>query len=119
MFRNLEMPKVVKVHVTYDETKRFLSHQKGGDVQGLRHVFLQAFSDVLSSDVAPAHVKFQRYDDKFEDYVELQNDERVDDDIKLRVFLFKQVKQVLFAIIRQIREMPIYGQNVIVIRHHT
>ena len=86
---------MVKVHVTYDETKRIISHQKGENVQGLRCVFIQVFSDVLSSDVAPAHVKFQLYDVKFEDYVELENDEALNDDIKLRAFIFKQVKQVL------------------------
>ncbi|XP_078348269.1 uncharacterized protein LOC144633291 isoform X1 [Oculina patagonica] len=92
LHRSPEMPKTVKVHVTYHETKRIISHQKGGDVQGLRHVFLQVFSDVLSSDIAPAHVKFQRYDDKFEDYVELQSDEKFDEDIKIRAFV-KQPKQ--------------------------
>ncbi|KAL9955834.1 hypothetical protein ACROYT_G037219 [Oculina patagonica] len=95
LHRHLEMPKMVKIHVTYDETKRVVSHQKGGDVQGLRYVFLQVFSDVLSSDIAPAHVKFQRYDDKFEDYVELQNDETFEEDIKIRAFVFKQAKQFI------------------------
>ena len=88
---------MVKVHVTYDETKRIVSHEKGGDIQGLRHVFLQVFSDVLSSDIAPAHVKFQRYDDKFEDYVELQNEEKVDVDLKVRALILKPVKQVLLV----------------------
>ena len=93
------MPKIIKIHVTYDETKRVISHQKGGEVQGLRQIFLQVFSDVLSSEIAPAHVTFQRYDDKFEDYVELQNDERLEDDIKIRALLSKQVKQVLIVVV--------------------
>ncbi|KAJ7373603.1 hypothetical protein OS493_011208 [Desmophyllum pertusum] len=84
------MPKMIKIHVTYGETKRVISHQKGGEVQGLRHTFLQVFSDVLSSEIAPAHVTFQRYDDKFEDYVELQNNERLEDDIKIRALISKQ-----------------------------
>lgn len=91
------MPKTVKVHVTFDETKRVLSHQKGAEVQGLRPVFLQVFSDVLSSDIAPAQVKFQRYDDKFEDYVELSNEERFEEDIKIRALVTKRAKQVLLV----------------------
>ena len=91
------MPKMIKIHVTYGETKRVISHQKGGEVQGLRHTFLQVFSDVLSSEIAPAHVTFQRYDDKFEDYVELQNNERLEDDIKIRALISKQVLIVVVS----------------------
>ena len=88
------MSKMVKVHVTYDKTKRVISHQKGSEVQGLRHVFLQVFSDVLSDQVAPANVTFQRYDHTFSDYVEVNNDEKLDDDIKLLALVSKQGKQV-------------------------
>ena len=98
MHRNPEMPKMVTVHVTHDETKRILSLQKGENIQGLRHIFLQLYSDVLSSDIAPAHVKFQRYDEKFEDYVEIPNDEKVDDDMKVRAL----VKQVLLVFVLEI-----------------
>lgn len=88
------MPKMVKVHVTYGESKRIVYQQTGGEVQGLRHVFLQVFSDVLSSNIAPAQVNFQRYDDEFHDYVDLQNDERVENNIKIRALISKQYKQV-------------------------
>ena len=71
--RYSEMPKTVKVHVTFDDTKRVLSYQKGAHVEGLRPVFLQVFSDVLSSDISPAQVKFQLYDNHFDDFVELSN----------------------------------------------
>lgn len=91
------MPKTVKVHVTFDETKRVLSHQKGAEVEGLRHVFLQVFSDVLSSDIAPAHVKFQLYDDQFADYVELSNEERLEENCKIRALVTKQAKQVFLV----------------------
>ena len=91
------MPKTVKVHVTFDQTKLVLSHQKGAAVEGLRPVFLQAFSDVLSSDIAPAHVKFQLYDDQFQDYVELSNEKRLEEDIKIRALVTKQEKQVFLA----------------------
>lgn len=101
------MPKTVKVHVTFDETKRVVSHQKGAEVQGLRPVFLQVFSDVLSSDIAPAQVKFQRYDDKFEDYVELSNEERFEEDIKIRALVTKQAKQVLLVTLAVIFNIPV------------
>ena len=98
MHRNPAMSQMVRVHVTHDETKRIVTLQKGGDIQGLRHIFLQLYSDVLSSDIAPAHVKFQRYDDKFEDYVEIPNDEKVDDDMKVRAL----IKQVLLEFVLEI-----------------
>ena len=88
------MSQMVKVHVTYDKTKRIISHQKGSEVQALHHVFLKVFSDVLSDQVAPANVTFQRYDDSFSDYVELNNDEKFDDDIKLLALVSNQDKQV-------------------------
>ena len=89
------MPKMVKIHVTYGETRRVVSYQKGGEVQGLRHIFLQAFADVLSSEVAPVHVTFQGYDAEFEDYVELQNDEKLENDVKVRALVSTRFKQVL------------------------
>ena len=88
------MSQTVKVHVTYEETKRIISQQKGGEVQALRHLFLQVFSDVLSDRVAPANVTFQRYDDTFADYVELENDEKIKDDVKILALISKPDKQV-------------------------
>ena len=88
------MSQTVKVHVTYEETKRVISQQKGGEVQALRHLFLQVFSDVLSDRVAPANVTFQRYDDNFADYVELENDEKIKDDVKILALISKPDKQI-------------------------
>lgn len=85
------MSRVVNVHVTYDKTKRSISRQRGSEVRALRHVFLQVFSDVLSDQVAPENVTFQRYDERFSDYVELNNDEKLYDDIKLFALVYKQV----------------------------
>lgn len=110
-----EMPKTVKVHVTFDETKHVLSHPKGAAVEGLRHVFLQAFSDVLSSDIAPAHVKFQLYDHQFQDYVELSNEERLDEDIKIRALVIKQVFLVTLAVIFNVFEECPHGLSVYLI----
>lgn len=110
------MPQTVKVHVTYDETKRIITHQKGGDVQGLRHLFLQVFSDVLSDRIAPANVTFQRYDDKFADYVELNNDEKLKDDLKIRALTWKPDKQV----IKQDKQVSKQEKNSITPKHrHT
>ena len=89
-FKNPEDPamaQTVKVHVTYEETKRIISQQKGGEVQALRHLFLQVFSDVLSDRVAPANVTFQRYDNSFSDYVELNSGEKIRDDVKIRALI--------------------------------
>ena len=109
------MPKTVKVHVTFEETKRVLSYQKGAEVQELRPVFLQVFSDVLSSDIAPSHVKFQLYDDQFKDYVELSNEKRLEEDSKIRAVVTKQVFLIILAVIFNIFEERPRGLSVYVI----
>ena len=86
--------KMLKVHVTHDENKRIISFQKGGEVKEFRHLFLQVFSDVLLDQVAPANVKLQRYDDSFEEYVDLSNEERLEEDLKLLALVSKQDRQV-------------------------
>ena len=90
------MASMIKIHVTYNETKRVISHQKGGDIQGFCRLFLQVFSDVVPSEVTPARVKFQQYDERFKDYVELQDDEKLGDDKKLLALISEEqeVKQV-------------------------
>ena len=91
------MPKMAKVHVIYEETKRFICISlPKGSVQGLRLLFLQAFSDVLSDQVPPGNVKFQRYDDSFADYVELSNDEKLWHGDKILALVSKQDKQVIY-----------------------
>ena len=86
--------KMLKVHVTHEENKRIISFQKGGEVKEFRHLFLQVFSDVLLDQVAPANVKLQRYDDSFEEYVDLSNEERLEEDLKLLALVSKQDRQV-------------------------
>ena len=86
--------KMLKVHVTHEENKRIISFQKGGEVKEFRHLFLQVFSDVLLDQVAPAKVKLQRYDDSFEEYVDLGNEERLEEDLKLLALVSKQDRQV-------------------------
>ena len=85
-----------KAHVTYGDSKRIITYNKGDDVQALRHHFLRVFSDELSDDVAPANVKFQRYHDNFQDYEDLANDAQLEDNAKLRVIVtLKHGKKVL------------------------
>ena len=86
--------KMLKVHVTHEENKRIISFQKGGEVKEFRHLFLQVFSDVLLDQVAPANVKLQRYDDSFEEYVDLGNEERLEEDLKLLALVSEQDRQV-------------------------
>ena len=90
----LKKSKMLKVHVTHEENKRIISFQKGGEVKEFRHLFLQVFSDVLLDQVAPANVKLQRYDDSFEEYVDLSNEERLEEDLKLLALVSKQDRQV-------------------------
>ena len=82
-----------KVHITYGDSKRIITYNKGEAVQELRLHFLRVFSDELSGDVAPANVKFQRYHDNFQDYEDLANDVQLEDNAKLRVIV--TLKQVL------------------------
>lgn len=86
--------KMLNVHVTHEENKRIISFQKGGEVKEFRHLFLQVFSDVLLDQVAPANVKLQRYDDSFEEYVDLSNEERLEEDLKLLALVSNQERQV-------------------------
>ena len=82
---------MVNIHVTYNDTKRIVSYQKGGDVQGLISEILQRFSDVLSANVTSEQVKLHRYDKTFEDLTELENEFKFDDDHKVTV-LIKEVQ---------------------------
>ena len=82
---------MVNIHVTYNDTKRIVSYQKGGDVQGLISEILQRFSDVLPANVTSEQVKLHLYDKTFEDLTELENEFKFDDDHKVTV-LIKEVQ---------------------------
>ena len=90
----------VSIHVTYNDTKRIISYQKGGDVQGLISKILQRFSDVLPSNVISEQVKLHRYDKRFRDLTECKNKFRFDDDHKVTVLIKEvQVRCALFLIL--------------------
>ena len=82
---------MVNIHVTYNDTKRIISYQKGGDVQGLISEILRRFSDVSPAKVASEPFKLLRYDERFKDYAELENEFKFDDDHKVTV-LIKEVQ---------------------------
>ena len=73
-----------KVHVTFGDSKRIMSYEKGTKVQELRPLFLSVFSDVLADDISPANVLFQALDKTFEDYVDLGNDEHLEDNARIK-----------------------------------
>ena len=77
------------MHVTFSESKRIINFTKEEDlkVKDLRHHFLRSFSDLLSDDVALANVKFQRYDDTFQDYIDLENDAKLEEYAKIKAFI--------------------------------
>ena len=83
--------------MTYNDTKRIISYQKGGDVQGLISEILQRFSDVLPANVTSEQVKLHRYDKTFEDLTELENEFKFDDDHKVTVLI--KVRCALFLIL--------------------
>ena len=90
----------VSIHVTYNDTKRIISYQKGGDVQGLISKILQRFLDVLPANVISKQVKLQRYDKTFEDLTECENELKFDDDHKVTVLIKEvQVRCALFLIL--------------------
>ena len=91
---------MVNIHVTYNDTKRIISYQKGGDVQGLISEILQRFSDVSPAKVASEPFKLLRYDERFKDYAELENEFKFDDDHKVTVLIKEvQVRCALFLIL--------------------
>ena len=82
---------MVNIHVTYNNEERTISYQKWGDAQGLTSKILQRFSDVLPANVASESFKFLRYDERFKDYAELENEFKFDDDHNVTV-LIKEVQ---------------------------
>ena len=86
--------------MTYNDTKRIISYPKGGDVQELKNQFLQRFSDVLPAKVTSEQIKLLRYDERFKDHAELENEFYFDDDHKVTVLIKEvQVHCALFLIL--------------------
>ena len=85
--------------MTYNDTKRIISYQKGGNVQGLTSEILRRFSGVLPANFASEPFKLLRYDERFKDYAELENEFKFDDDHKVTVIKEVQVCCALFLIL--------------------
>lgn len=73
--------------VTFGESKRIIRFKKGDDLKTFRHHFLRAFSDILSEDVAPGNVKFQKFDHNFNEYVEVKHDLGLEENDKLKAIV--------------------------------
>lgn len=73
--------------VTFGESKRIIRFKKGDDLKTFRHHFLRAFSDILSEDVAPGNVKFQKFDHNFNEYVEVKHDLGLEENDKLNAIV--------------------------------
>ena len=89
-----------KVHVTFGYSKRIMSYEKGVEVQALRSLFLSEFSDVLADNISPANVKFQVFDKTFEDYVDLGNDQQLEENAQIKaITVVPKEKQVSYLAI--------------------
>ena len=82
---------MVNIHVTYNDIKRIISYQKGGDVQGLTSKIFERFSEISAAKAASEPFKLLRYDERFKDYAELEDEFKFDDDHKVTV-LIKEVQ---------------------------
>ncbi|KAL9955868.1 hypothetical protein ACROYT_G037261 [Oculina patagonica] len=91
-FFKMAFKKSGKAHVTFGDSKRIISYEKDQEVGGLRHRFLQVFSDMLSDDVAPANVRFQQYHDFYDDYVDLENGQKLKENARIKAITITSTK---------------------------
>ena len=86
-----------KVHVTFGDYKRIMSYEKGVEVKELRSLFLSEFSDVLADDISPANVNFQVLDKTFKDYVDLGNNQQLEENAQIKaITVATKEKQVSY-----------------------
>lgn len=76
-----------RVHVTFGESKRVLCFSEEDEVGQLHQKFLQAFSDSLSDDIAVANVRFQQYDHTFKEYVDIENEVKLENNAKVKAVI--------------------------------
>ncbi|XP_068762733.1 uncharacterized protein [Montipora capricornis] len=89
----MALRKSFKVHVTFGDSKRILTLNKGEGVPELRYNFLREFSDELSDDVPPTNIKFQRYNETFNDYEDLKLDAKLTENVKLHAHFTKKMNE--------------------------
>ena len=89
----MALRKSFKVHVTFGDSKRILTLNKGEGVPELRYNFLREFSEELSDDVPPTNIKFQRYNETFNDYEDLKLDAKLTENVKLHAHFTKKMNE--------------------------
>ena len=77
--------------MTFGESKRVLCFSEEDEVGKLHQKFLQAFSDSLSDDIAVANVRFQQYDHTFKEYVDIENEVKLENNAKVKAVIEKKV----------------------------
>ena len=89
-----------RVLVTFGESKRVLCFSEEDEVGQLRQKFLQAFSDSLADDIAVANVRFQQYDHTFKEYVDIENEVKLENNAKVKAVIvsFREKKVTLLFI---------------------
>ena len=99
-----------KVHVTFGDSKRIMRYEKGAGVKELRPLFLSEFSDVLPDDISPANVKFQVLDGTFKDYVDLANEQQLEENAKIKaITVVTKENQVSYMAINSLRNLVSQG----------
>ena len=86
--------------MTFGESKRVLCFSEEDEVGQLRQKFLQAFSDSLADDIAVANVRFQQYDHTFKEYVDIENEVKLENNAKVKAAIvsFREKKVTLLFI---------------------
>ena len=95
-----------KVHVTFGDSKRIMRYEKGAGVKELRPLFLSEFSDVLPDDISPANVKFQVLDGTFKNYVDLGNDQQLEENAQIKaITVVTKENQVSYLAINSVSNL--------------
>ena len=86
--------------MTFGESKRFLCFSEEDEVAKLHQKFLQAFSDSLADDIAEANVRFQQYDRTIKEYVDIENEVKLENNAKVKAVIvsFREKKVPLLFI---------------------
>ena len=89
-----------RLHVTFGDSKRIISLPKGEKVKDLRYHFLRSFSDILSEHVAVANVKFQQFDDAFQDYTDLESDQTLEENGRVKAFIAAKYGEKVLKVLK-------------------
>ena len=83
--------------MTFGETKRALCLSEEDE---LRQKFLDEFSDSLADGIEVANVRFQQYDRTFKEYVEIENEVKLENNAKVKAVIvsFREKKVPLLFI---------------------